>query len=295
MTKEGSKKSTSKSTRRRTASTYYKNDKYRCAAIVNKGKDRCKRDTQKGGNLCTYHNNIRLKQQEEHLKLLKKRGGRSAYKYPVYEYDYYLDEDVEPFDSNAAKVASGVWIGSIDSANDVNFLKNNGIKSIVNISGMEPSLKTREMYKKCGTNYYTLSEAVKVPYKSHYRVHNYLGDEKFRKGGLTPREFFKYMHKGCKILNSNDCKFPVLINCHAGVNRSGSLIAAYLLTKPNRPYSYERAVELLEKANKKRNLDVLTNNDFRRSLRYFPIFEGTSKNLDPRTIAHYKRFMKSYE
>lgn len=83
-------------------------------------------------------------------------------------------------------------------------------------------------------------------------------------------------------------------NCHAGINRSGSLIASYLMTKP-KPYSYEKTVDLLERANKRRNLDVLTNSDFKRALKYFPIFMGTQKDVSPRTMARYKQFLRAYE
>ena len=83
-------------------------------------------------------------------------------------------------------------------------------------------------------------------------------------------------------------------NCHAGMNRSASAICAYLMTKKN-PYTYERAVELLKKANSKRNLDVLTNSDFRRALRFFPIYEGTAKNVSPQMLSKYKRYLRMYE
>lgn len=281
---------------RNNASTFYANNSDRCSEIVQKGGARCKRPVQNGGNLCGLHNNLRKKKITEHNRIIKSRGGEKSRrgKKPIYEYDYYLDDEIEQFDSNASRVVPRIWIGSIDSANDVNYLSGNGIKSVINISGMEPSLKTRDMYRKLGIDYNTLSEIEKVPYKSHYRVSKYLGDEKFSRSGLTPRQFFKFMHKGSKIMNRKNFKFPALVHCHAGMNRSAALIAAYLTTKP-RPYSYDRTIELLEKANKRRDLDVLTNNDFRRSLRYFPIFMGTQRNVSPKLLSKYKTYLKSYE
>ena len=95
-------------------------------------------------------------------------------------------------------------------------------------------------------------------------------------------------------MNSKDFKAPAILNCHAGMNRSASAICAYLMTK-KRPYTYDRSVELLKKANSRRNLDVLTNGDFRRALRYFPIYEGTAKNVSPQALSRYKHYLRSYE
>lgn len=288
----------SRTSSKRQSSVFYKNDDKRCAQITSSRRERCKNHVNPGGNYCPYHEKLREKQILEHAKLLKMKGGKvvSPNK-AIYDYNYYLDdEDVEPFDSNASLVSAHplIWIGSIDSAHDLNFLKGNGIKSVMNASGMEPTPQARDMYNKLGIDYYTLSEIEKVPYKSHFRVSRYLGDEKFSKSGLTPREFFKFMHKGCQLMNQPSFKFPVLIHCHAGINRSGSLIAAYLMTKP-RPYDYDKTVEMLKKANMRRNLDVLTNQDFKRALKYFPIFMGTPDKISPQTMARYKHFLNAYE
>lgn len=282
-------------TKRGGTKSYYSNDNKRCCAITHRGRQRCTRQSKNGHNLCGQHISMRSNHMKEHEQLTRSRKSSSSKpSHQLYEYDYYLDEEIEPFDSNASRVVPKIWIGSIDSANDVDFLQQKGLKSIINASGMEPSINSRNMYKKLGVDYYTLSDIKKVPHRSHYRVSKYLGDERFSRGGLTPRKFFKYMHQGCQILNNKNFKFPVLINCHAGINRSGSLIAAYLLTKP-RPYTYERTVELLEKANKKRGLDVLTNDDFKRALKYFPIFTGTQSRVSPQLLSRYNHYLKSYE
>ena len=54
-------------------------------------------------------------------------------------------------------------------------------------------------------------------------------------------------------------------NCHAGMNRSASVICAYLILVGK--MSYKKAVGLLEKANSTRGLDVLTNPSFRKALK----------------------------
>lgn len=274
---------------------FYANDATRCRAIIYNGTDRCKHKIV-GNNLCKIHNKLQLKKQKMHENFVSKKGGMPPKQRPatsIYEYDYYLDKDVEHFDSNAVKVVPGIWLGSIDSAHDVDFLQQNRIKSIINISGMEPNPKTQDMYNKLKIDYYTLSKIEKVPNKSHLRVTRYLGDEKFRKKRFTPKTFFRYIQKGCDIMNRKSFKFPVLIHCHAGINRSASLILAYLITKPH-PYTFDRAIKLLKQANAKRGLDVLTNRDFVRALRYFPIYNGTKKSIPPHTLTGYKKMMTYY-
>ncbi len=203
--------------RRRGSSMYYENQEGKCHWVLSDRKSRCPKPCLKDKNLCAFHDKLRDKQRDEYNSILKTKGGAASAiainpKKLVYDYDYYLDKDIEPFDSCAALVAPKVWIGSIDSANDVNFLKNNGIKCVMNASGMEPSITTREMYRKLGVEYKTLSRVEKLPNKSYYSVTDYLGDEPFSKKGLTPRQFYKYMQKGCKMLNQSS-KGPVLIHC----------------------------------------------------------------------------------
>ena len=202
---------------RRASTVYYAGSPGRCSQITSKH-ERCRNDVLPGGNYCQYHENMRNKKIREHAQLIKKRGGKSSGSTPeksIFEYNYYLDDEVEPFESHASLVSSKpeIWIGSIDSAHDSNFLREKKIRSIINASGMEPTLNARDMYRKNGVDYYTLSEIEKVPYKSHYRVNKYLGDERFSKNGLTPRQFFKFMHRGCQMMNQPGFKFPVLIHC----------------------------------------------------------------------------------
>lgn len=289
---------------KRPSSVYYANNVSQCHWLLSNKKDRCKREVLKGKDLCSIHERIREEEKRRHRNLIhskrnpiknpmkkemsKKHGGTAHY-----DYDYYLDDNIEPFDSNASMVIPNVWIGSIDSAHDANFLKERGIKSVVNISGMEPTVSARELYKKLGIAYHTLSTIKPVANKPIYTVTEYLGDEKFNKKTLTPRQFFKYMLQGVQILNQPGFQFPVLIHCFAGMNRSAALIAAYLLTKPH-PYTYEKTIELLKKANERRGLDVLTNSDFKRSLKYFPIYMGKIE-ANPVMLSRYNQYLKSYE
>jgi hypothetical protein len=163
-----------------------------------------------------------------------------------------LEHEDKIFDSTFAHVAHGIWIGSLDTANDPEALKAAGIKSIVNISGWEPRSKTRAMYKKLGISYHTLTTRDRVTGKLRY-----LGDEPIGPR-LSLGEFYRYMDRGVDMMK-NTAK-PILVNCFAGINRSASLVAAYLIAVYKMPFSHAR--HYLIEANKKRSIDVLTNRDF---------------------------------
>jgi protein-tyrosine phosphatase len=60
---------------------------------------------------------------------------------------------------------------------------------------------------------------------------------------------------------------PVLVNCFAGINRSASLVAAYLMAECG--MSFQRARDYLVKANEKRSVAVLTNRDFVKALTHY--------------------------
>lgn len=264
--------------------TVYKDNSSQCIYVTSK-RSRCKRAKEKNSEYCAHHS----KNAQIAGAIVPKNSNIRSH-----EYDYYKDQPDE-FDSTAAYVSSGVWIGSIDSIHDPQFLSRHGIKSILNTSGMEPNPSILDMYRRLGIDYYTLSKSEYNPRTKKHRVVKFLSDEPF---GLrfTPRDFFKYLHEGSKIMHA--AKKPIITNCHLGINRSGSTIAAYLMTKPH-PLPYEKTVEALEKANARRNLSVLTNKDFKTSLKYYPIFSGSlggaKKEFDPKQISHYKAYMSRFE
>lgn len=189
---------------------------------------RCKRDIQPGTTFCTLHQR-RPQQHEDHF-----------------------------FDSTFACVYDNIWIGSLDTANDPNALQAAGIKNIVNISGWEPRQKTRDMYRRLGINYHTLTHRDST---GHLQ---FLGDEP-----INTREklnkFYHYMDRGVAI--TNKLRGPTLVQCHAGVNRSASLIAAFLIAVKG--MSFAQAEHYLKLANSKRKIDVLTNKSFVEAMKLY--------------------------
>lgn len=104
------------------------------------------------------------------------------------------------FDSTFANVGYGIWIGSVDTANDPTALQTAGIKSVINISGFEPPVHTRKMYQKLGIKYYTLQKSDGT----------YLGDEPIG-GRLGLGEFYQYMDRG--VAMTQQAPKPALIHC----------------------------------------------------------------------------------
>ena len=157
---------------------------------------------------------------------------------------------------------------------------------------MEPNEDVAKAYKKHGIDYYTLSKI------RDGRVVDFLGDEKFRIGRFTPEDFYGWMDRGVNF--ALQAKKPIQINCHAGVNRAPSVLASYLMTKP-RPFTYDRTIELLEAANKKRDYDVLTNREFRQALRHYPTYYnlrkygGKTSKVSRSDIMAYSRYVNQYK
>lgn len=176
---------------------------------------------------------------------------------PLKEFEKY-----DSFDSTMARVVPGLWIGSLDSIHDPKALYAANIKGIVNISGWEPNQKTKDFYKHKKPkpiNYFTTTHKDRFTGKLKY-----LGDQPIQsRHGLA--EFYNYMDRGVDMIS--ECKKPCLVNCYAGINRSASLIVAYLMTK--KKMNFNQILRLLEQANNKRDIDVLTNEYFVEALKKY--------------------------
>lgn len=176
----------------------------------------------------------------------------------------------EFFDSTTAKVFDNIWIGSLDTANDPHALKAANIKTIVNISGWEPRTKTRELYKKMGINYYTTTTRDAMG-KLHY-----LGDEPI-KDQKSLHDFYCFMDRGVDLTRRAPKNGQILIHCHAGINRSASLVVAYLMSAKG--MSYDKAEHYLKMANSKRKVPVLTNKHFVHHMKRYPQHLAAKKLL----------------
>lgn len=184
--------------------TVYKDNTTQCAFITT-GNSRCKRAKSDKKDYCVFH----CKQMEQGPGYGGKKLPPKNSEIKAHEYDYYKDEPDE-FDSTAAYVAGGVWIGSIDSIHDPEFLKRHGIKSILNTSGMEPGPRIQEMYKRLGIVYNTISKSEYNPKTKKYRVVKFLSDEPFGYR-FTPRDYFKFLNEGVQHIKNSPK--PTIVNC----------------------------------------------------------------------------------
>lgn len=75
----------------------------------------------------------------------------------------------------------------------------------------------------------------------------------------------------------------ILIHCAAGINRSATLIAFYLI---ERGMALDDIIDALAVANKKRGVELLTNPTFRSILKTYYILQKNMKNR----IAAFKKF-----
>jgi protein tyrosine/serine phosphatase len=151
-----------------------------------------------------------------------------------------------------------VWIGSLASAQHKQFLKKQGIKSILNVSGIEPLPHTKRMYKEEKIDYHTFTEI-----DPDTKEEKFMPDAKFDDMMFTKSDFLNYAAKAMRIIKN--APKPILVNCQMGMNRSAAMIAAYLICV--RGYKYHKAVDALETANKPRGLGALKNGDFRKMLK----------------------------
>lgn len=170
--------------------------------------------------------------------------------------DMYKDEPMEPTAVSCAEVIPGVWIGSISAAQkDKKFLKNAKIKSILNSSGMEPPAHIKRFYNNQNIQYKTFTT-----YRDGRET--YMPDKNFD-SRFTKLDFFAYILDGIKFMKK--APKPILVHCHAGINRSGSCLAGYMMLCEKIPY--DKTIKLLTDANAKRGWSVLTNKHFRSALK----------------------------
>ena len=134
-----------------------------------------------------------------------------------------------------AKVADGIYIGSIATTDRADLLRGAEIGTIVNLSGL-------------------------VVRGNVYTVDLIMEDEP-----ITPKTLPNYVHEFSRGLDAITAArasgHNVLVNCAAGINRSATLIGLWLIIAKR--MTYFDAVEAIESANKLRGLPALTNLSFR--------------------------------
>lgn len=157
-------------------------------------------------------------------------------------HNFYSEKDI------GAKVCEGVYIGSLETAMNQHGLSKYNIGAIVNLSGL--------IYR---TNVPTLSIQMDDITITKQTIELYL--EKFK--------------LGCNyIANAHREGRNVLIHCAAGINRSATLIAFYLISTGS---DYNTAYKMLFQANAKRRVALLTNESFKRLLQKYSAIKN-SKN-----------------
>ena len=177
----------------------------------------------------------------------------------------------------ASPVTKNVWIGSLASAQHKPFLERYGIRSILNVSGIEPLRHTKRMYGDQGIEYETFTEIDPVT-----KEEKFMPDSKFDED-FTKADFLRYVTKALRFMKS--APKPILVNCQAGMNRSAAMIAAYLVCIEGK--SFERAVTLLENANKPRGIGALRNIQFKNMIKLLAkMCEKTRRRQHPKKVRY---------
>lgn len=114
----------------------------------------------------------------------------------------------------------------------------------------------RKFIKQYGIKFYKLPSMFDMPFNNEQ----------------TKEDFFKLITRGrmaiAKMLQETTGN--IVVNCSAGVNRSASVLAAWLLTRPKNPLTYKQVMQVLKAANAKRGWEILTNKHFRAALEEYP-------------------------
>ena len=99
-----------------------------------------------------------------------------------------------------------IWIGSLASAQHKQFLKKYGIKSILNVSGIEPLPHTKKMYNEQKIAYYTFTEI-----DPETKEEKFMPDVKFDDEIFTKADFLNYASKAIKAMKGFNG--PILVHC----------------------------------------------------------------------------------
>ena len=128
---------------------------------------------------------------------------------------------------NQHQILPGLWIGNFDSSQDIDFLKKNNIKAILNCTIDAPN------------KYPSKFEYMRIPVEDSLQKE----DLELMKEYLPIGVLFIRKHL---ITQKNN----ILVHCMAGKERSCSVVAGYLLKfykKDNKPLSIKKSYEFIIK------------------------------------------------
>lgn len=113
--------------------------------------------------------------------------------------------------SNFHEIIPNLYIGNMYSAKDINFFKTHGIGAVVNATPDVP--------------HYFANDHIEY---MRINVNDSLKDQDFTIMSKYLPHAVSFVHKNLHLDNK-----PVLVHCHAGVQRSASIVAAYLMLMKN--------------------------------------------------------------
>ena len=121
--------------------------------------------------------------------------------------------------NNADEIVPGLWLGNINASQDEQFLKDKGILAVFNCTKNIPFVQW-------------------VPKKYRLPVDDNLQEEEIRNMELWS---FEIVYKLVQELKNG----PVLVHCHAGVQRSAAVVAMYLIESISA--KTEQAIDYIKK------------------------------------------------
>jgi protein-tyrosine phosphatase len=156
---------------------------------------------------------------------------------------------------SGAKIADGLYIGSLATARNEQCLEELGIDAIINLSGSKYENSRPQLQLVMNDSTVDI-ESVDM-YLSKFAI------------GIAAIEKARAESK------------TVLVHCAAGINRASTLIGFYLIEQG---LTYDEALSALTRANTERGVRLLTNPDFRFMLKLHDsqkrIFSARTKTFD---------------
>jgi dual specificity MAP kinase phosphatase len=127
--------------------------------------------------------------------------------------EYYNNTTAASVDK-LSKIIDGLYLGNINDASNLQKLKNEKIKYIINVTPDIPLYFPKEF--------------------DYYRIPIYDNAN----ANISP-----YINPSSEYIDSNIKKGNVFVHCHAGISRSSTIVISYLILK--KKYTYDKAYSLV--------------------------------------------------